>query len=35
MSFKYQVYNVNQIILDNNYVRVTYVGLVKQGNFGR
>ncbi|MDC6138758.1 hypothetical protein PO869_01815 [[Ruminococcus] gnavus] len=33
MSFKYQVYNVNQIILDNNYVRVTYVGLVKQGNF--
>lgn len=28
-----QVYDINQIILDNEYTRVIYVGLVKQGNF--
>lgn len=26
-------YNVDQVVLDNDYVSVTYVGIVKQGNF--
>ena len=26
-------YNVNQVVWDNEYVSVTYVGIVKQGNF--
>ena len=28
-----QVYGINQILLDNEYIRIVYVGLVKQGNF--